>query len=117
MTAEDVIPFIQRALQISGLSKNTAPKLLSDNGPCYISTGLKSFLKKEGIKPINGKPCHPQAQGKIERYHRTMKTVIKLDKYYSPEELERAIAQFVEYSSNHRYHESIKNLTPADVYH
>jgi putative transposase len=117
MTAEDVMPSIQRALQISGLSKNTAPKLLSDNGPCYISTELKSFLKKEGIKPINGKPCHPQTQGKIERYHRTMKNVVKLDNYYSPEELERAIAQFVEYYNNHRYHESLKNLTPADVYH
>ena len=117
MTWEDVTPSITRAMKIAGLSKNTAPKLLSDNGPCYISSELRSFLKNEGIKQINGKPCHPQTQGKIERYHRTMKNVIKLDNYYSPEELERAIARFVEYYNNHRYHESLNNLTPSDVYH
>jgi putative transposase len=78
---------------------------------------LKSFLNDRGIKPINGKPCHPQTQGKIERYHRTMKNVIKLDNYYSPEDLLLAIAQFIDYYNNHRYHESLKNLTPADVYY
>ena len=117
MTAEDVKPSILRALQVTGLSENTAPRLLSDNGPCYISSELKSFLKEQGIFPINGKPCHPQTQGKIERYHRTMKNVIKLENYYSPEELEWAVAQFVEHYNNHRYHESLKNLAPADVFH
>ena len=77
----------------------------------------RSFLKSNGIKQINGKPCHPQTQGKIERYHRTMKNVIKLENYYSPEELERSIAQFVEYYNHQRYHESLNNLTPSDVYH
>ncbi len=71
----------------------------------------------QGFKPINGRACHPQTQGKIERYHRTMKNVIKLENYYSPEELERAIAEFVEYYNHHRYHESLNNRTPADVYH
>jgi putative transposase len=117
MTSEDVKPSIRNALRIAGLTKNTAPRLLSDNGPCYISAELKSFLSEHGIKPINGAPCHPQTQGKIERYHRTMKNVIKLEHYYSPEELERALAQFVDHYNNHRYHESLKNLTPADVYY
>lgn len=117
MTAEDVKPSILRALQVTGLSINTAPTLLSDNGPCYISSEFKSFLKEQGIFPINGKPCHPQTQGKIERYHRTMKNVIKLENYYSPEELERAVAQFVEHYNSNRYHESLKNLTPGDVFH
>lgn len=116
MTTEDVKPSILNALRIAGLTKNTAPRLLSDNGPCYISGEIKSFLKDHGIRPINGKPCHPQTQGKIERYHRTMKNVIKLEHYYSPEELERALALFVDYYNNQRYHESLKNLTPADVY-
>jgi transposase len=117
MTSEDVKPSIRNALRIAGLTKNTAPRLLSDNGPCYISAELKSFLREHGIKSINGAPCHPQTQGKIERYHRTMKNVIKLEHYYSPEELERALALFVDYYNNHRYHESLKNLTPTDVYH
>ncbi len=56
-------------------------------------------------------------QGKIERYHRSMKNVVKLDTYYYPWELEQAIADFVPYYNQHRYHESLDNLTPADVYH
>jgi len=116
MTTDDVKPSVLKALQVTGLTKNTAPRLLSDNGPCYISTELKSFLKTQGIKPVNGRPCHPQTQGKIERYHRTMKNVIKLENYYSPEELKRAIAEFVDYYNHHRYHESLNNLTPAEFF-
>ena len=59
---------------------------------------------------------HPQTQVKIERYHRTMKNVIKLDNYYSPEDLGKAIAEFVHFYNYERYHESLNNLTPADVY-
>ena len=55
-------------------------------------------------------------QGKIERWHRSMKNVVKLQNYYSPSELERAIAEWVEYYNHERYHESLENVTPADVY-
>jgi putative transposase len=116
MTAGDVIPSVEKALAFTGLSKDTAPVLLSDNGKCYISNELKSFLEEKGIRKINGKPCHPQTQGKIERYHRSMKNVVKLDNYYSPEDLKKAIGGFVDYYNNQRYHESLDNLTPADVY-
>ena len=116
MTSKDVIPSLDKALQFTGLTKEDAPKLLSDNGKCYLSSELKSFLTGKGIKGINGKPMHPQTQGKIERYHRTMKNVIKLDNYYSPEDLTQAIAEFVKYYNYQSYHESLNNLTPADVY-
>ena len=66
---------------------------------------------------VHGRPLHPQTQGKIERYHRTMKNVVKLNNYYYPEELIRALEKFVTNYNNHRYHESLKNLTPADVYY
>ena len=55
-------------------------------------------------------------QGKIERWHRSMKNVVKLQNYYTPEELEQAIAEWVVYYNNQRFHESLKNVTPADVY-
>lgn len=116
MTSKDVMPSVDEALKFTGLIKENAPKLLSDNGSCYISEEIKGFLRGKGIKPINGKPLHPQTQGKIERYHRTMKNVIKLDNYYSPGDLIKAIAEFVKYYNYERYHESLRNLTPADVY-
>ena len=65
---------------------------------------------------VHGRPNHPQTQGKIERYHRTMINVVKLDNYFAPEELEAALEKFVYRYNNERYHESLNNLTPADVY-
>jgi len=56
-------------------------------------------------------------QGKIERYHRSMKNVVKLENYYYPWELEQAIANWVQHYNHERYHESLDNVTPADVYH
>jgi transposase InsO family protein len=103
-------------LHFTGLTKDNAPKLLSDNGKCYLSGEIKDFLSGKGIKPINGKPCHLQTQWKIERYQRTMKNVIWLDNYYSLEDLIRSIGEFVKYYNNERYHESLGNLTPDDVY-
>jgi len=89
---------------------------LSDNGSCYLSGELKSYLSKRGVEHTRGKPMHPQTQGKIERYHRTMKNRILLEHYYSPEELERALDAFIDFYNNNRLHESLDNLAPADVY-
>jgi putative transposase len=63
-----------------------------------------------------GKPYHPMTQGKIERWHLSLKSRILLDNYYLPGDLERAVAAFIEHYNHHRYHESLDNLTPADVY-
>lgn len=116
MKVEDARSTVDKAILETGIKKANMPKLLSDNGSCYIAGEFKSYLKDMGITPINGAPCHPQTQGKIERYHRTMKNVVKLDNYYSPEELERAMEAFVHFYNYNRYHESLQNLTPADVY-
>ena len=116
MTAADATQTIEEALLKSNLSKNQMPKLLSDNGSSYVALDFKKYLEKQKIKPIHGRPGHPQTQGKIERYHRSMKNVIKLDVYYSPMELEHALKCFVEYYNHQRYHESLQNLTPADMY-
>jgi putative transposase len=117
MKVEDARSTVEKAIVYSGLTKNQMPKLLSDNGSCYIAAEFKEYLRKRGIKPIHGAACHPQTQGKIERYHRTIKNVILLENYYSPEELQRAIAEFVHYYNFKRYHESLDNMTPADVYY
>lgn len=117
MNKEDVMRCVDRAMEKAGIPKGHPPKLLSDNGPCYIAADLGEYLENQyGMKQVHGAPLHPQTQGKIERYHRSMKNVIKLQNYYSPDELREAIAAWVEYYNYHRYHESLGNLTPADVY-
>ena len=73
-------------------------------------------MEHKNMKHVRGRPNHPQTQGKIERYHRSMKNVVKLENYYLPGELELKLEEFVEYYNNERYHESLQNLAPADVY-
>ena len=116
MKAADVSKCLHKALDITGLTVEQAPKLLSDNGSCYISEDLKAYVQDRGIKHIRGAPGHPQTQGKIERYHRSMKNVIKLDNYHSPQQLNEAIAAFVTYYNTQRYHEALNNITPEDVF-
>lgn len=116
MKAEDVTRSLDEALSKTNLNAEQLPKLLSDNGSCYISSELSEYLGDVGMKHVRGKPNHPQTQGKIERYHRSMKNVVKLENYYFPEDLEQRLNEFVEYYNNQRYHESLQNLTPADVY-
>lgn len=117
MSKEDVKRSVDRAMDNAGLGKENAPKLLSDNGPCYIANELRMYLNEQyNIQQIHGAPMHPQTQGKIERYHRSMKCVVKLKNYYCPSELEHAIEMWVDYYNHKRYHESLGNLTPADVY-
>jgi putative transposase len=90
--------------------------LLSDNGPAFIAEALAEFLKPYDIQQLHGRPHHPQTQGKIERYHRSMKSIVLLNTFYFPWELEQAIADFVAYYNTQRYHESLDNVTPADVF-
>jgi|AntAceMinimDraft_1070359.scaffolds.fasta_scaffold06635_5 hypothetical protein len=68
------------------------------------------------MKHTRGAPYHPQTQGKIERWHQTLKNRILLQNYFLPGDLEAQIDAFVAHYNHQRYHESLKNLTPADVY-
>jgi putative transposase len=120
MGASDVIETLDLArakAAIKSIKVRHRPRLLSDNGPCYISGELKEYLNDREMKHTRGARYHPQTQGKIERYHRSIKNVINLQHYYLPGELEREIEQFVDYYNNQRYHESLDNLIPADVYY
>ena len=82
----------------------------------YVAAHLAEYLEDKGMDHVRGAPHHPQTQGKIERWHQTMKNRVLLEHYFLPGDLERQIGAFVEYYNNHRYHESLGNLTPADVY-
>ena len=120
MKASDVTETLELALEASGCDDVTVvhkPRLLSDNGSSYVAGDLADFLEDKGMDHVRGAPHHPQTQGKIERWHQTMKNRILLENYYLPGDLERQIEAFVDYYNNQRYHESLGNLTPADVYH
>ncbi len=86
------------------------------NGSSYVAEELADFLKTKGMGHVRCRPYHPQTQGKIERWHQTLKNRILLDNYYLPGHLEHEIGEFIRYCSHERYHESLNNLTPADVY-
>ena len=119
MGTTDVTELLDRAIAatgVEGIAVHHRPRLLSDNGPCFISKELREYLDKRGLGHTRGRPRHPQTQGKIERYHRTMKNVVKLKNYYLPWELEQELGAFVQYYNHERVHEALKNLTPADVY-
>jgi putative transposase len=119
MGATDVTETLDQALAVTGVEQvrvKHRPRLLSDNGPAYVSSELRKYLGERGMAHTRGAPYHPQTQGKIERYHRTMKNVVKLQHYFFPWELEAALRDFVAYYNNERYHESLDNVTPGDVY-
>jgi len=120
MSADDVKLTLDDAIEktrVDQVMVKHRPRLLSDNGPCYLSKELREYLDEQKIEHTRGAPYHPQTQGKIERYHRSMKNVVKLENYYYPWELEKAIRQFVDYNNHQRYHESLDNVTPADMFY
>ena len=119
MRTEDVTDTLELALQASGCDQVDVvhrPRLLSDNGPSYIAGNLADWLGERGMEHVRGAPYHPQTQGKIERWHQTLKNRILLENYYFPSDLKAQIGAFVDHYNHHRYHESLGNLTPADVY-
>jgi transposase InsO family protein len=119
MRVDDVTETLELALLASGCDQahvRHRPRLLSDNGPSYVAADLAKWLDARNMDHVRGAPCHPQTQGKIERWHQTLKNQILLENYYLPGDLEAHIEAFVEHYNHRRYHEGIDNLTPADVY-
>jgi len=119
MKSGDVTDTLDLALQASGCDQATVlhkPRLLSDNGSSYISGELADWLEDRQMDHVRGAPYHPQTQGKIERWHQTLKNRILLENYYLPGDLRQQIGAFVDHYNHRRYHESLQNLTPADVY-
>lgn len=119
MKSSDVTDTLDEALTASGCHQAKVvhkPRLLSDNGSSYISSELAEWLEAQNMEHVRGAPYHPQTQGKIERWHKTLKNRILLENYFLPGALEASIERFVDHYNHQRYHESLKNLTPADVY-
>jgi transposase InsO family protein len=119
MTAESISEVVEQAVEATGqpdVPVEDRARLLTDRGPGYLAHAFEDYLRMVSIRHILCSPHHPQTNGKIERFHQTLKARVNLLVYTSPEQLREAMAEFIEFYNHHRYHEGIGNVTPADVY-
>ncbi len=118
MSANSLIEVVQEAVDATGMTDvpvEDRTKLLSDNGAGYVSRAFQNYLRLVGIGHILAAPFHPQTNGKVERYQQSLKREVNQLPYELPSQLERAIADFVDYYNSRRYHKALGNVTPADV--
>ena len=104
MTSASLIEVVQDAIDLTGVTDvpvEDRTSLLSDNGSGYISKLFREYLRLVGIRHILAAPYHPQTNGKLERYHQTLKRDVNQSPYDVPRELEVAIGEFVDFY-NHR---------------
>ena len=100
MTTESLIEVVQETIDTTGMDDvpvQDRTKLLSDNGSGYVSRAFREYLQQVGIRHILASPYHPQTNGKLERYHRTLKTEVKQVPYEVVSDLEGAIGAFVDF--------------------
>jgi transposase InsO family protein len=118
MSANSLIEVIQEAVDATGMTEvpvEDRTRLLSDNGAGYVCKAFRDYLHLVGIRHILAAPYHPQTNGKLERYHQSIKREVNQLPYELPSHLERAITDFVDYYNYRRYHKALGNVAPADV--
>jgi len=118
MSANSLIEVVQEAVEATGMTEvliEDRTKLLSDNGAGYVSRAFRDYLNLVGIGHILAAPFHPQTNGKVERYQQSLKREVNQLPYELPSQLDKAIADFVDYYNYRRYHKALGNVTPADV--
>ena len=118
MASVSLIEVVQDAIDLTGMTEvpvEDRTKLLSDNGSGYVSRLFREYLQLVGIRHILAAPYHPQTNGKLERYHQTLKRDVKQLPYDVPNELELAIGEFVDFYNHRRYHKALKDIIPADM--
>ena len=118
MTTPSLIEVVQDAVDLTGMTDvqvEDRTRLLSDNGSGYVSRLFREYLQLVGIRHVLAAPYHPQTNGKLERYHQTLKRDVNQLPYDVPRELEVAIGKFVDFYNYRRYHKALKDITPADM--
>ncbi len=120
MTADSISDVVEQAIAFTGMRQvpiEDRTKFLSDHGSGYLARAFEEYLRMLAIRHIYCAPHHPQTNGKIERFHETLRARMNLLVYTSPDELRRTMQAFIDYYNHRRYHEAIGNVTPADVYY
>ncbi|MDV7391077.1 integrase core domain-containing protein, partial [Arthrospira platensis SPKY1] len=112
MTEQDVEIIMQRAREAFPTAK---PHIISDNGPQFVARDFKQFIREAGMQHVRTSPSYPQSNGKIERWHQTVKNeAIRPKTPLSLNEARAVVRQFVSYYNNERLHSAIGYITPSD---
>ena len=112
MTECDIETIVQRALERQPGQK---PRIISDNGPQFISRDFKEFIRMSGMTHVRTSPYYPQSNGKLERWHGSLKReCVRPAAPASLEEAQRRIASYVDHYNNERLHSALGYVTPAD---
>ncbi len=112
MTERDVETIVQRALE---QHPNAKPRIISDNGPQFIARDFKEFIRVAGITHVRTSPHYPQSNGKLKRWHGSLKReCVRLAALSSSEEARSRISSYVAHYNNCRLHSAIGYVTPAD---
>lgn len=112
MTEADIEIILQRAREKFPDAK---PRIISDNGPQFISKDFKEFIRISGMTHVKTSPYYPQSNGKLERYHKTIKSIcIRTQTPLSLEDAQRVVADFVDHYNDQRLHSAIGYVTPKD---
>ena len=115
MKETEIEIIIQRALEKFPSAK---PRLISDNGPQFIAKDFKEFIRISGLTHVKTSPYYPQSNGKIERWHRTIKSdCIRPQTPLSLDDAQRSIVQWIDHYNNVRLHSTIGYITPKDKLH
>jgi transposase InsO family protein len=115
MREADVEIILQRALE---KYPEARPRIISDNGPQFIAKDFKEFIRIAGLSHVRTSPYYPQSNGKIERWHQTIKAdCIRPGTPLTPEDARRIIARFVEHYNTVRLHSAIGYVAPLDKLH
>ena len=118
MTSDSLIEVVQDAVDATEMDQvpvQDRTRLLSDNGSGYVSRAFRDYLHLVGIRHILAAPYHPQTNGKLERYHRTLKMDVNQVPYEVVQDLEAPVSNFVGFYNYRRYHKALGDVTPMDV--
>lgn len=112
MTEQDVEIIVQRAVEAFPEAK---PRIISDNGPQFVANDFKAFIRLKGMDHVRTSPYYPQSNGKLERWHQSLKSeCIRPKAPLNLEEARRMVANYVNDYNHHRLHSAIGYVTPAD---
>ncbi len=112
MNRKDVEIILQRAREAF---PEATPRIISDNGPQFIAKDFKEFIRLAGMTHVRTSPFYPQSNGKLERYHKTIKTeCIRPKVALSLDDARTQIADYIRHYNNERLHSSIGYVAPKD---